>query len=208
MMLQKTMTRLMIVAASLTLFVAGCAGPSPPTRFYRLDGQPNVAELIRFKPQAGLTLVGVGPIKLAGYLDRPQIIKRLSSHQLELREFDQWAGSLQENMLQVMSDFLRQKLKTMQVISYPWHGSVRPEYEVLFYISRFDQESDRIWLQVRWSLIESHANKLVEMQQLVIEEAIDGNGVEDGVMAANRAMGQLAKQIADTIQSLAESSQP
>lgn len=172
---------------------------SQPTRFYRLDGQPSRVETISLKPQPGQKLVGVGPVKLAAYLDRPQIIERQSPHRLQLHEFDHWAGSLQENIVQVVTDLMRQRLVDMPVIAHPWHGTVKPDYEVLLTFNRFDREADKIWLQLRWSLIRSSDSRLLEMQRLVIEEPLQGSGIEAGVAAANSAMAQLAEQIATAI---------
>jgi uncharacterized lipoprotein YmbA len=193
-----------VAAAFTTLILAllftSCAGtPSQPTRFYRLDGQPEKAQTISLKPQPGEQLIGVGPINLASYLDRPQIVERQTSHRLRLHEFDHWAGSLQENIVQVVTERMRQRLTEMRVIAYPWHGSVRPDYEVLLTINRFDREGERIWLQLRWSLIRGSDNRLLVMQRVVIEEPLQGSDVEAGVRAANQAMDQLAERIASSI---------
>jgi uncharacterized lipoprotein YmbA len=196
-----------VLAAIATLFVAlllpGCAGaPSEPTRFYRLDGQPQRAQTSSLIPQPGEGLIGVGPVKLAAYLDRPQIVERQSPHRLGLHEFDHWAGSLQENIVQVVSDKMRQRLTHMQVISYPWHSAVKPDYEVALSINRFERSGERIWLKLRWALIRSRDNKLLVMQRMVIEEPLEGSGIEAGVEAANRAVGQLAERIVASIPAL------
>ncbi|MEW7998522.1 MAG: PqiC family protein [Candidatus Thiodiazotropha endolucinida] len=192
--------RIAIIALFLALLFSGCAGTSSqPTRFYRLDGQPGKAETLSLKPRPGQQLVGIGPIKLATYLDRPQIVERQTPHRLQLHEFDHWAGSLQENIVQVITDLMRQRLADMHLIAYPWHGTIKPDYEVLLTINRFEREGDRIWLQLRWSLIRSSDNRLMEMQRLIIEEPLQGSGVEAGVAAANRAVGQLSERIATAI---------
>ncbi|MCU7927835.1 MAG: PqiC family protein [Candidatus Thiodiazotropha sp. (ex Dulcina madagascariensis)] len=192
---------LLILVVSSALLLAGCATPSQPTRFYRLDGQLPVPETVSLKPRTGVPLIGLGPVRLAGYLDRPQIVMRLSPHRLALREFDQWAGSLQENIQQVVSDSLRRQLEEMQLVTHPWHGSVRPDYEVHLLVRRLDQENGKIRLQARWSLIEAQGNRLAEMQQVAIEENVTGDDVEAGVAAANRAMARLARRIAAGIRS-------
>lgn len=187
----------------LALLITGCAGsPSQATRFYRLDGQPVETQVLSLKPQSGESLIGVGPVKLAAYLDRPQIVERETPHRLRLHEFDHWAGPLQENIVQLMTDRMRSRLTDKAVIAYPWHGAVKPDYEVLLTINRFDREGERIWLKLRWSLIRSSDNRLLEMQRIVIEEPLRGGGVEAGVAAANRAVEQLAERIAASIQRL------
>jgi uncharacterized lipoprotein YmbA len=184
----------------LALLLSGCAGaPSQPTRFYRLDGELGKAETISLKPQLGEQLIGIGPIKLAAYLDRPQIVERQTRHRLRLREFDHWAGSLQGNIMQVIAERMRQRLTGMRVIAYPWHGSIRPDYEVLLNIYRFEREGDRFWLHLRWSLARSSDDRLLEMQRIVIQEPLQGSDVEAGVAAAHRAVGQLAERITASI---------
>jgi uncharacterized lipoprotein YmbA len=116
-----------------------------------------------------------------------------------LHEFDHWAGSLQENIVQVVSDLVRDRLADMPVIAYPWHGTVKPDYEVLLTFNRFDHEADKVWLKLRWSLIRTSDNRLLEMQRLVIEEPLQGEGIEAVVAAANRAMEPLAERIASAI---------
>jgi uncharacterized protein len=188
-----------ILAMLIIVFLAGCAGTSKPTRFYRLDEGAPSADQIDLKPQPGVPLLGVANVTLARYLDQPQIVERRSQHQVELHEFDQWAGSLQENLQLLICDSLQHQLQKVQVIAYPWQSSVKPDFELYLHINRFDLEEQQISLQVRWSLIELRSNRLVEMQQITLYEAISGSGIEAGVSAANRAVSKLAERIAKQI---------
>ncbi|MCU7852165.1 MAG: PqiC family protein [Candidatus Thiodiazotropha sp. (ex Monitilora ramsayi)] len=192
-----------LIALSLVLSILGCTSPSQPSRFYRLDSQLSGAVMPE-RPVTGeeLPLVGVGPIRLASYLDRPQLIERISSHQLNLYEFDRWAGTLQENMVQVLSNVMQQALPQAQVIGHPWHSSVQPDYEVILYISRFDRQLDKIKLQARWSLVEQRKGRLLRLDQTVIETSTNGGGIEAGVKASSDAVQILAKEIAAQLQTL------
>jgi uncharacterized lipoprotein YmbA len=187
------------VIALMVSALFGCASPSQPTRFYRLDGELRTAGQIDLKPHPGIVQIGIAKVALAGYLDRPQIVERRSAHRLELHEFDQWAGSLQENLLGVMSDRLQHYLQTMQVIANPWHQSIQPDYELNLYISRFDRVGEEIHLQARWSLIERSGNRIVAMQQTTLQESFSEISIEAGVDAAAQAVSRLAEQIASVI---------
>ncbi|MET0123432.1 MAG: PqiC family protein, partial [Candidatus Thiodiazotropha sp. 6PLUC9] len=153
---------------------------------------------VDLKPRPGVVQIGVSSVVLAGYLDRPQIVERRSGHRLELYDFDQWAGSLQDNLQRVVSDRLQKQLKTMQVITYPWQQGISPDYELTLSIQRFDRVGDKVVIQALWSLIEGHASEIVEMQQITLQEAFSG-GVEAGVEAANRAVSRLAEHMASQI---------
>ncbi|MFW6242141.1 MAG: PqiC family protein, partial [Thermodesulfobacteriota bacterium] len=74
-----------LLLAALFLLPVAC-GRSLPTRFYLLTPQktgPGAA------PTAGPS-VGVGPVELPDYLDRPQILTRAGEHEIHFAEFDQW----------------------------------------------------------------------------------------------------------------------
>ncbi|MCU7846268.1 MAG: PqiC family protein [Candidatus Thiodiazotropha sp. (ex Monitilora ramsayi)] len=154
--------------------------------------------------QAGdnLPLVGVGPVRLASYLDRPQIVERQSPHRLTLYEFDRWGGTLQENLVQVLSNVMQQAMPQVQVIGHPWNSSVEPDYEVVLYISRFDREADKIRLQARWSLIKQREHRLLHLDQTLIEAQAEGSSIEAGVEAASEAVQNLAREIAAQLQTL------
>jgi uncharacterized protein len=184
-----------VTIAIFTLLV-GCASPSQPTRFYRLDGGDISAEMVDLTPRLGIVKIGVTPVELAGYLDRPQIVERRSGYQIELYEFDQWAGSLQENLLRVVSDQLQQQLKTMQVITYPWQQSINPDYELNLSVSRFDRVADQVVLQARWNLLERRNNQVVEMQQMTLQEPFSGGSIEAGIKAASQVVSRLSEYMA------------
>ncbi|MES9851299.1 MAG: PqiC family protein [Candidatus Thiodiazotropha sp. L084R] len=184
-----------VILASL----AGCASPSQPTRFYRLDGGETAAVMVDLKPRPGVVQLGVSPVVLAGYLDRPQIVERHSRHRLELYEFDQWAGSLQENLQSVVSERLQQQLKRVQVIAYPWPQSLNPQFELNLSISRFDRAGDKVVLQALWSLVERRSNQILEMQKVTLQEPFSGGDIEAGIEAANEAVNRLSENMASQI---------
>jgi uncharacterized lipoprotein YmbA len=188
-----------VVVVVLMMVVTGCAGPSQPTRFYRLDGAVISEQMIDLKPQPGLIRIGIAPVEVAGYLDRPQMVERQSTHRLELYEFDHWAGSLQENLLSLLSDQLQQQLRDMQVIAYPWPASMAPDYDLNLSINRFERVSGQIVLQGRWSLTQRRSSQIVMMQQIRLKEPFSGSGVEASISAASQVVKRLSEHMASEI---------
>jgi hypothetical protein len=193
----------LFVGLALSIGLAGCASPSQPSRFYRLDSQLPLAAM----PEPGLAqapmpMVGVGPVMLAGYLDRPQMVERSAGYRVELHEFDRWAGTLQENIVQVLADVMQQSLPRVQVISYPWDGSVRPDYALILHVSRFDRQGDRIRLQARWSLVATADDRLLRLDRSAIEVAVEGAAIEATVAASSQALQLLAGEISQKLPSL------
>ncbi|RDH87362.1 MAG: hypothetical protein DIZ77_13740 [endosymbiont of Seepiophila jonesi] len=175
--------------------LAGCASPSQPTRFYRLNAVvdlPATAETA----QTRLPEVGLGPVHLSSYLDRPQIVNRTGYYRLQLSEFDQWAGTLQENIIQVLVDYLSASLGENRLVAYPWHSSLKPNYEISLYFSRFDAvDGLQVILQARWMLLDRTKGKVLDTRQVTISEPIEGPEPEAIVAAGSRALENLSRRL-------------
>jgi len=97
-------TRPVLVPLSCVLLVLGGCLCTPPSRFYLLPTLTDVSSPAAMGERA-LT-IGVGPVTLPPYLDRPQIVTRASRAQLHLAELDQWAASLQDTVARVLAENL------------------------------------------------------------------------------------------------------
>src|SRR5262247_789000 len=102
-------------AVLLSLALGGCSN-TPPTRFYVLSAVADQAAAIPGKGPA----IGIGPITLPQYLNRPQIVTRVSGNQLAVAEFDQWGGDLNDNLARTLAANLSSLLETDRVSLYPW----------------------------------------------------------------------------------------
>lgn len=192
-----------IGCVTLLLFLAGCASPSPPSRFYRLEN-PGASPQMPQSVLGGesLPVIGVGPITLAGYLDRPQIIESQGPHRLSLNEFDRWAGTLQENALQVLSEVMQNELPQAQVLPYPWHSRVQPDFEVVLNISRFERQGDRVVLRARWTLLGQGRERQIALGGEGFETRLAGSDMKAMAAAASQALAQLAQRIAGELSPL------
>jgi uncharacterized lipoprotein YmbA len=107
-----------LIAVAL-LAVAGC-GSTRPSNFYQLD-EPAATRLSGL--ERGIA-VGVGPVNLEPYLDRPQIVIRGTGHKLELSEFNRWAEPLKDSISRVIIVNLSNMLEStrvykIQVMNFP-----------------------------------------------------------------------------------------
>ncbi len=94
-----------IVAAGL---VVGCLGSSPNVRLYTM----NVAsDSLATSAPDGLA-IGVGPIRVPRYLDRPEWVTRPggSTPRLEVDDSRRWAGGFSSNILSALSGTLNAEM--------------------------------------------------------------------------------------------------
>src|SRR5215475_2705553 len=147
--------RTLLTALALSPLFAACSTTSP-TRFYVLSTSAD-------KPEGAPAnvSVGVGPVNLPQYLDRPQIVTRLSSNQLVVGEFDQWGGQLDDNFSRTLAGNLSILLQTDQVQLYPWKDDASLGFAVTVDVINFEQDVDgSSLLDVYWSLIDARSESV------------------------------------------------
>src|SRR5215470_7387875 len=80
----------LVLAVAVLLGMAACiGGPSPATKHYVLSPVITALPDEATSPAAPL-VIGVGPVSLPAYLDRPQMVIRPASDRIEINEFEQW----------------------------------------------------------------------------------------------------------------------
>ncbi len=189
---------LLLVVALVGLPSAGClGGSSPPTKFYALvpatgrrsqTAQPAA-------PDRGVTL-GVGPVTVPAYLDRPQIVTRRGSDEVDLAEYDRWAEPLVDSISRVMAENLAALLETDRVAIFPWSGSRSIPFQVTVDLLRFDGPAGGdIVLDARWRIVGNDRTELLVKRSTITEATSDaGYGVL--VAAMSRALATLSRDIA------------
>ena len=188
---------LTVFLASAAILVSGCLGRSPTPSFYALTPVQDQV----FSARSSRAVVGIGPIKLADYLDESQIIIRKSDNQLAKSEFHRWAGSFKNNFTNVLADDLGSRLNTNQIYIYPWRLSVPVDYQVTVDVVRCDGRlGDAAWLEARWSIFKGPEKKLIKTRRTNISEPVTGPDYAALVAAESRAVAQVSQEIAAAIQ--------
>jgi uncharacterized lipoprotein YmbA len=180
---------------------AGC-GNSEPSRYYILTPMASShAAQAAISDDPELT-VGIDPIELPQYLDRPQIVTRTTRNELQFAEFDRWAEPLGDNFGRVLLEDLSTLLSAHRILVVPTAGEVPPDYRVIVEVTRFDRDAggDSV-LTVRWTVFDGDRNPLV-IRESRLSEPVAKPGHAATVVAMNRAVAQLGRDIAAAIMTL------
>ncbi len=186
--------RTCMIAVAL-LAVTGC-GSTPPSNHYQLD-EPAATRLSGI--DRGIA-VGVGPVILEPYLDRPQIVIRGAGHKLELSEFNRWSEPLKDSISRVIIVNLSNMLESTRVFQVPRRNKTIPlEFRIEIEIARFDGElSGDALLVARWTLY-GRQEKALLTKVSIISESSGGEGFDNLIAAQNRTLHKLSKEIVDAI---------
>ena len=188
----------------LALMLGGCVslGDSPATRFYVLtpltdSATPPDAAGADAKSQPRVS-IGVDPVAIPRYLDRPQIVTRLSANELSLAEFDQWAEPLPDSVTHVLAENLTRLLSVQSMDIVPDPRANRSDFQVEVTLSRFECEAGQACvLQARWTLVDER-DGAVRAQNPGFEVQMEPEDASYDAIAGtlSRALGALSREIA------------
>jgi uncharacterized protein len=193
--------RLAVVSLVASLLGLGACA-STPSHFYVLNTL-SASETMPATVAAQSPVIGVGPITLPKYLDRPQIVTRVGRHQLALGEFDRWAEPLQDNVLRVLAENLARLIPTDQVLLQAWPRSATLDYQVTVEVLQFDGWlGGESTLLARWSILDGAEHELFN-RMVHLHAPTGGRDYEAMVVVMNQMLEALSRDIATAIQRLA-----
>lgn len=169
---------------------------SDPAKFYALSVAPKAeGEAAQSAPQ----VIGIGPVSVADYLDRSHIVIRKSPTELELGEFDRWAGKLDKEIQRVLVENLAQTHSGSTVIAHPWRGAVNPDASVELSIDRFERDSDgKAKLSASWQVFVRDSREPVAFHQWSAEKDAAA-GYPALTTALSELVAQLSVEVASTL---------
>lgn len=189
-----------IVAVGLAV---GCLGSSPNVKLYTMSALP---ESLATHAPDGLA-IGVGPIRVPRYLDRPEWVTRPrgSTSRLEVDDFRRWAGGFSTNVLSALGENFGVKLDTQRIVVYPVPAPFPLDYRVAVDFHAFEGiGGEMLVLRASWVIRAGSAGGGPWSGQFSIRRAIASGGAEALVAAHNEALDLLADAIASRIKSLAK----
>ncbi|MEJ2656664.1 MAG: PqiC family protein [Desulfobacterales bacterium] len=184
----------------LVVFLLASCSTTPAVKYYTLNPgfniQPN-----NLQTASGDTLaIGVGPVELPKFLDRPQIVTRKSRHQVTVSEFHRWAGSFSEDFLRVLVKNISMLLPEDRVAAYPWTEQFSPTYRIPLTVNQFDGQFGRqVVLNVTWVVWNQKGASEPVVRHTRIKEPVSAENYDALVEAQSRAIAALSRVIADEI---------
>jgi hypothetical protein len=201
MMISRCFAMLSVVSFCVSLMaLAGC-GTSAPTRFYVLSPIPASEEGSRVVLDERCLAIGIGPITLPQYLERPQIVTRLGSNEMKLADFDQWAEPLKDNVSRVLSENLSALLCADAMAIFPWTGSTPVDYQVQVEVIRLDGRlGGEAMLTARWAIMGEDSRKVLYTTTSSYRGSVpDSEDYSTFVATQSRLLEKFSQDVAEAI---------
>lgn len=188
-------------ACLLLIIMSGCTG-SQPTRFYVLSAVGNPAGAgERSCPESSFPALGILPVELPKYLDRPQMVTRKGENELRLSELHEWAEPLDENIADVVAQNLR-SLTCSRVETFPWRDFDDIVYRISATVVHLDgTPGGQARLDVVWSVTDEETKRTVYTKESRYVEPVRHATEESLASAYSRLLASFSRDIADALAS-------
>lgn len=152
-----------ILLASL-LFVLIACQQSVPKNYYLLTPLSPITE----KETTNINqLLGLGPVELADYLKRPNIVRVHDNNTLNLTTNDYWAEPLDKGIVRVLSlNLVRQNVSRM-VLSFPWRSDRIPPYSFRIDIHELVSGNHQASINATWELVRTADKKSIKREHFI-----------------------------------------
>jgi uncharacterized protein len=202
--MNKTMARNSGLAAlAFMLALGGCSVLAPQkdtTRFFVLMPVQDGAAP---SPAAGAAsralVIGLGPITIPAYLNRPEVVTRISESELKVSDSDRWGEQLDTNVARVLASDLAGRLGTQEVLNYPWRVNAPIDYAVSVAFQRFERTAGgHVVIQANWTIRNGKELKNMRTGSTSIDEP-SGPDNASASEALSRGLAQVCRDIAQII---------
>ena len=182
-------------AATLALaawLLTSCASPEPayytlaPVRGATQGGGPALVELRR--------------PGLAGYLDRPEIVRAGSAYQLRVAGTERWGEPLGDLIARILAEDLNQRLPGSSVFTAAGSISAEANATVELDVQRFDADaSGQVTLLAQVAISRGRARSNVVARTVRLSATPAGPSTPELVAAMSTVLGQLADEVASLL---------
>jgi len=188
------MKRFLGLALGLGLSLAGC-GTSPTPELYTLAARPGPVVSSR-KISVELRRIG-----LAGYLDRPEIVRGTVDYRLRVAGNDRWGEPMAGMLDRVLTEDLVERLPQAAVFAESGAISTKPDTVLEIDIQRLDADADGTLVLLAQVAVRPDGQAArASTIRLTAPIAVQPVGsAEAQVAAMSTVLGQLADQIAGLI---------
>lgn len=188
----------------LPILLSGClGGSSRPATFYMLDAGAAVGASQSSEPSRHDLSVLIGPITMAEYLKRDQIVRRSGESGIIVDEFNRWAEPLVNAFYRVLVQDLSARLKTPRIYAYSSDTNAPVRYQVVLDVTRFDGDSQGNTLLIAfWTIYGGEGRQVLANKKTVLHTQAAGPDLTALVAAENELLITLSRQIAEALQQL------
>lgn len=182
------------------IFSSGCFRDAP-IKFYLIEPHvPSPSQPVTLSSKANDTVIGLGPVHIPEYLNRPQMVMGMGDYEYRLDEHHRWAERLDDNISRVLLQSLSSQLP-FQIVRYP--GSLRQkiDYQISVDVLELHQDSQGYSrTSVHWVI--KNREKTFSAKNYACKLPVPKDDYDGQVKAQSDCIASLSEEIAKTLNKL------
>jgi uncharacterized protein len=187
------------VFMTLCLYPLGCA-TSPPTKFFLLSPLPAPGIEIENMDKPS-TIIRVNAVVIPGYLDRNEIVTRVSENEIHLADLNQWGEPLRNNLTNILALNLSRLLPAERFAIFPFKCPSPMDYQVNVEIVQMDGSFDGdVHLTAQWSILQGKEGNIKATRKSRFKASKAPTDYGELVAAQSGLVEALSREIAKCIQ--------
>ena len=192
----------------LLVLCGSCAllHPGPDrSRYFTLTAS---TKRVSSDPAPGRELaLGLGPIAFPAYLDRPEVVSRAGANELRVAAFDLWAGPLNDQFKNTLSQNLALMIDRCRVTTYPWYARTSFDATIRIDVVEFEVSADRsAHLVARWVVRLGPNTDVSEVRESNLSVPVAGDDASDVAAALSAALTEFSREIATAVRTATKQS--
>ena len=189
------MQKLMLIT-SLCCLMFACAH-SPKKNYFYLTPLANVD--VNNNVGAGSKveinqLIGIGPIEIAEYLTRSQIIDNQTDNTINMAENAYWAEPLDKSITRVIALNLTQLNSARSFVNFPWRNDSKPHHSLRIRVDNLSRTDNKANINATWELVDNGA-KTTNVRRNFIRAINASPGAKGLAQAYSQLFADLSNEI-------------
>lgn len=188
--------RRFLFVSSLCLLLCACQH-SPKKNYFYLSPLNEKAATQSASNQTS-QLIGIGPVDIAEYLMRSQIIESQSDNTLTLADNAYWAEPLDKSIARVISLNLTQLNPSRSFVNFPWRSDSKPRYSLRIHVDQLSRTGRNANINATWELVDNDG-KSATLRRNFLRSIQADSGAKGLAQAYSQLLGELSKEMDDAL---------
>lgn len=193
---------------AVAAMAGGCSvmAPQPDrSRFFTLtpaaDSQTPPAE----SPNGRDLTLGLGPITIPRYLQRPEVVTRINKTELSVSDNDRWAEPLGDSVASVLAQDLSSDIPGLQITPFPWSQETSIDYSVSVQFLHLERTADRrADIEAVWKIRNGRDHRLVQ-SGITTTSLPAGNDESSASVALSQGVAEVSSKVAEALKQQSQS---
>jgi uncharacterized lipoprotein YmbA len=164
--------RIFIVIILIGCTLIGCQH-SPRKQYYLLSATTNTNQA-----SAITKTVGLGPIEVAEYLQRSQLIINRDANSLQMSDNAYWGEPLQKGITRVLSINLMNHQPNRSIETFPWRNDSTPPVSIRLQIHDLQVIDGNAVINASWKLVDTASKKILTQHHYLQKKSCSENARE------------------------------